>query len=626
MKPKLFLFLGLVTLLSLPVSEAGEEADALKATEKAATVYQEAQSAYWAGNYAVANSLFSRTAAIDPNYNSKNVALYQNLASYHLRGEKSGVIKTYVEPKREQTLKRDILINDEEEWLHLVAETEAVLQEASTYLSKVSASEKVPGEQLIDSWYYLKQARLAFERKEYLDTINYSHIAREKAEFVFEKVLEPERTILGKVGDTLVTLNVTDLDLKEALKQIYDLTGVNIVLSAGISGTVTMNVTNLPLRQVLHLIVDTNGLKYTEKDNVITILTPEEYEKTAEGVALRGKKVYPLQYTEAQGIAKAIRDTMKIEAVTADVRSNAIIIDATSAQQAKDVEQLIKELDMPVNQVLIEAELIEVTYKKEKSLGINFLMQSRMMDDVRITGPSFSNVTDLSTLTTGTELFYFGLTHQDFQAIVSALSQEGTIHRIQSPRIMAISGSTSAISTKDVYPYVKIETTTSSTTNVTTVTGYSISEKNVEMTFEITPLIHNNRTISLNVGLVVERVRETIDVPTAVAGITQSYPLVTTREASQNVILWDGETLVVGGILTTDTSKNVTKIPLLGDIPILGNLFKRTTNKTEDSELILFLTPHIVKSYEEGRTLTREAKADEAKKEPKKDVVDQPWF
>ncbi|MFH0796805.1 MAG: secretin and TonB N-terminal domain-containing protein [Candidatus Omnitrophota bacterium] len=625
MKSKLLLFLGLVTLLSLPVSEAGEEADALKATEKAAPVYQEAQSAYWAGNYASASSLFSRVSAIDPNYNSLNVALYQNLASYHLRGEKSGVIKTYVEPKREQILKRDILINDEEEWLHLVGETEAVLQETSTYLAKVSASEKVSGEQLIDSWYYLKQARLAFERKEYLDTINYSHIAREKAEFVFEKVLEPGKTILGKVGDTMVTLNVTDLELKEALKQIYDLTGVNIVLSAGISGTVTMNVTNLPLRQILNLIVDTNGLKYTEKDNVITILTPEEYEKTAEGVALRGKKVYPLQYTEAQGIAKAIRDTMGIEAITADVRSNAIIIDATSAQQAQDVAQLIKELDMPVNQVLIEAELIEVTYQKDKSLGINFLIQSRMMDDVRITGPTFSSADSLDTLATGTDLLYFGLTHQDFQAIVSALSTEGTIHRLQSPRIMAISGSSSVISTKDTYPTIAATLTAATTTTPERVT-YTVTETDVETTFEITPLIHNNRTISLNLGLVVERVREVISLPTFIAGITQDYPLVTTREASQNVILWDGQTLVVGGIVTTDTIKNEVRVPFLGNIPILGNLFKRTTLSTEDSELILFLTPHIVKSYEEGRTLTREAQASEAKKEPKKSIVDHPGF
>ena len=611
-----------------PVSSVAVPAAAsLKVKFEVAKVYKEGQSAYWLGNYAEAISLFSRVKAIDSNYKAKNVGAYQNLATYRLLGKKSGGTKVFVEPTPENKPDNEILINDEEEWLNLVRETEAVLMDASTYLDKIQKSGEVPAEKLIDPNYYLKQARLSFERQEYLDTIHYSYRIKEMITAAYNEAVEPERKLLGKMGDTLVTFDVTDLDLAAAIKQIYGITGVNIVLSTGISGKVTMNVRDIPLRQVLDLIVDTNGLKYAEKDNVIRIMTPEEYEKTAAGLAVRNKKVYPLHYAEAIAIAKVIRDALGMEGVTGDIRSNSIIADASSIQQAQDIDKLIKELDIPVNQVLIEAQLLEVTYSNDRALGINFLLQSKMLGDVRLSGPSFGSVP--STLPADAASVYFGLTHRDFSAILNALATDGEVRLLQSPRIMAISGTPAVITTSEVFPYITSTATTvgSGTGAYQNVTS-EVEEKDVGTTFTVTPLIQGNRTVALNVNLVVERVSEIIDVPIITGGqvLNQKYPLVASRSTSQNIVLWDGESLVVGGIMSKNDFKTETRFPVLGKIPLLGNLFKRSTLTKRNTELILFLTPRIIQTYEEGRTLTREYKALPSGKELEKGIIGQEWF
>ncbi|MFA5393208.1 MAG: secretin N-terminal domain-containing protein [Candidatus Ratteibacteria bacterium] len=597
----------------------------VKAESEAAKIYKEGQSAYWLGNYTEAIFLFSRVKAVDANYKARSVETYQGLAAYRLLGKKSGGTKVFVEPTPENKPNSKILINDEEEWLNLVRETESILLDASTYLDKIQKSGEVPAEKLIDPNYYLKQARLSFERREYLGTIHYSYRIKETIMAAYNEVVEPERKLLGKMGDAPVTLNVTGLDLAAALQQIYSLTGVNIVLSAGVSGKVTMNVTEIPLRQVLDLMVDMNGLKYAEKDNVIRIMTPEEYEKTTAGLAMRNKKVYPIHYADAMAVAKVIRDAMGMEGVTADVRSNSVVADASSNQQAQDIDKLVKELDIPTSQVLIEAQLLEVTYTDDKSLGINFLLQSKMLGDVRLSGPSFGTVP--STLPSDAASIYFGLTHRDFSAIFNALASDGEVRLLQSPRIMAISGTPAVITTTEQFPYVTSTVSGGSATVAPTVTSV-LNTKDVGTTFTVTPIIQGNRTVALNVNLVVDRVSETVDVP-IISGnlvLSQKYPLVASRSTSQNIVLWDGESLVVGGIMSKNDIKSETRFPVLGKIPLLGNLFKRSSLSKRNTELILFLTPRIIQTYEEGRTLTREYEALPANKELEKGIIGQKWF
>ncbi|HNQ34960.1 MAG TPA: secretin N-terminal domain-containing protein [bacterium] len=624
---------GLLALILLfpALVWAGPQAEALKAEEKAAAFYKEGQSAYWTGNYAQALSLFSQVSAVSPRYKPLNVQIYQSLAAYRIKGKKNLPV-VFPNPTSSQSGFKELLINDEQEWLHLASEAESIILDVSTYLERLKNQALVPEEKLIDPTFYLREGRLALERNQFLEVIRYGQLAIEKLDAAFAETTAPTARLLGKIGDTPVTINVTDLDLKEALRQIYELTGVNIVLSSGITGTMTMNVKDVPLRQVLDLIVETHGLNYLERDNVIMIMTPAEFEKTASGLALKEKKVFNLHYAEARAIAKIIRDSLRLENVTADLRTNSIVIDTGSATQTRDIENLIRSLDIPANEVLIEAQLLEVTYSNDRALGINFLIQNKLIDKVTLSGPRFGSVP--AALPIDSESVYFALTHKDFSAIFNALAKEGRARLIMSPRIMTVSGTPAVITSTEDFPYttstVTQQPSATATNPLPPIITTQINTIQIGTTFQITPIIQNNRTVALNVSLLVDRVKEIMQVPTSFGTsgqiIYQPYPLVASRSTDQNVVLWDGESLIVGGIGNVDTFNNETRVPVLGKVPVLGNLFKRTTRTERTGELVLFLKPRIVLTSEEGRLLNREYESLPVLQEGPKQIIDRKWF
>lgn len=622
----------MLCLAALPKARAvAVTAESLRAGENAEQIYLDGRQAYWQGDYARAVSLFSRVAAIDPGYRPNQVGLYQNLSTYRLRGRKTpGRHERYPEPIIEMRPERDVVISDEREWLYLIGEAEMVLHDAVAYVSRISATGMVAQDDLIDSRYYIRQARRAYELEQYVEVIRYSHLAREKAEAAFEKAESPERTLLGEVGDTLVTLNVSDLDLRDTLRLIYDLTGVNIVLSAGISGRVTMNVRDVPLRRVLDLVVDMHGLRYTERENVIVIMTAAEYERTGEGLRKSRRRVFALTYAESQAVAKVVRETLGLEAVTADTRSNSVIVSVADVDQAEEVEALVRQLDSPVNQVLLQAELIEVVYDDEKELGVNFLFRNRMIGDVQLSGPRFGTVPTTLPADRGVVL---GLAHKDFSAIFNAIAAEGMVRLLQSPRIMAISGSSAVISVTDEYPHVQYDTRTrtireGNITYTEEVPVPSIEIRDVGTVFEITPLIQEDRTVALSLTLTIDQIRGEKMLQQVIGDriVEEPYPLISTRQVNQNVVLWDGETLVVGGIRNTRHTRDERRVPGFGNIPVLGHLFKRSTSRKSEAELILFLTPRIVKAHEEGRTLTREYQVLPSQAEAEQILIERRWF
>lgn len=626
-------FMLLCFLLVLPDTVAAVTESELATRESAAGVYGEARQAYWGGEYARAVSLFSRVAAIDPDYRAAKVGLYHNLSSYRLRGQRTaGRFERYPEPIIETQPGREVRISDEREWLYLIGEAEVVLHDAVAYLERITASGLVPGDELVDSRYYIRQARRAYEMEQFVEVIRYSHLAREKAEAAFEKAETPERTLLGEIGDTLVTLNVSDMNLRDTLRLVYDLTGVNIVLSAGISGEVTMNVRDVPLRQVLDLIVDMHGLRYTERENVIVIMTRAEFERTGEGLRLGRRRVFPLTYAESQAIAKVVRETLGIEAVTADTRSNSVIVSVADVEQAEEIEMMVRQLDAPVNQVLLQAELIEVVYDEDRELGINFLLRNRMIGDVQVSGPRFGSVP--ATLPSDPPgAVFFGLAHKDFSAIFNALAQDGHVRLLQSPRVMAISGSSAVLSVTDEYPHVQYETRTRTVRegNITyteEVPVPSIEIRDVGTVFEITPMIQDDRTVALSMTLTVDQIRGEKVLQQVIGDrvVSEPYPLVSTRQVNQNIVLWDGETLVVGGIRNTRHTRDESRVPGLGNLPVLGHLFKRSSARKTEAELILFLTPRIVKAFEEGRTLTREYQVLPSQAEAETILIERGWF
>jgi len=272
-------------------------------------------------------------------------------------------------------------------------------------------------------------------------------------------------------------------------------------------------------------------------------------------------------------------------------------------------------LDSPISQVLIEAKLIEIRTSSESLLAIDWLISSRLVDIINgtLTGPRFGDTPaftpgDTTTLPSG---FSFGITNKDVNTLISALATQGDVKLIQSPKITCLNGTSALISVTQNYPYIipEYEETYNPQTGSRTGTKQTVTvyEEEVGTEFEVTPIIQTNRSVFLNLNIYDSRLVEVKKLTAIAAG--QHYeteqPIISSRETTQSVTLFDGQTLVIGGLIQSREEKSETGIPFLRKIPILGYLFKKPTYRTEKSELLLFLTPHVITTYKEAEEISR---------------------
>lgn len=573
--------------------------------------YREAIAYYYDKDYATAITIFKEIQAKDPTYRASRIRKYIRSAESKLG--KTGVKKKFV--VGEPTVK-EVKIKKEGELEALTKEAEKVLLDTYQFFNDASKKYSIPEFDMTTPESILQMAKTSYDKKEYTEAIRLANKARIKLEDLIQKKVQEQKIVsLGKVGKTPVTLNLTNADLEETLKLIYDLTGANIILSKGIKGRVTINVKDLPLKRILDLICEANHLKYLEDNGVIKIMTEEEFNKRAKVVKEKNRRVFKILYGDARAIAKSLRDTFKTDRVIADPRTNSIIMDIADPLQAKRIEDSISMLDSPISQVLIEAKLVEIRTSSESLLSIDWLISSRLVDAINgtLTGPRFGDTPaftpgDTTTLPSG---FSFGITNKDVNSLISALATHGDVKLIQAPKITCINGTNALISVTQNYPYIipEYEETYNPQTGSRTGTKQTVTvyEEEVGTEFEVTPIIQTNRSVFLNLNIYDSRLVEVKKLTAIAAG--QKYeteqPIISSRETTQSVTLFDGQTLIIGGLIQSRTEKSETGIPFLRKIPLLGYLFKKPTYRTEKSELLLFLTPHVITTYREAEEVSR---------------------
>jgi len=607
-----------ITFVSAPLNAAKAKISREeKVAQEVAKSFEEGEKYYLTKKYSQAYSCFSRVHQLDPAYRAKEVEAYLKLIGYKL-----GKTPKKVEKFEEKELpEKEVQIKKEEDWQVLVKGAEEAILAAGSLLDKVIKTEKLAEKDLLDARFSFAESEKAFEKKQYQEAKRLADKCRYLIEILLSQK-EPPKKLLGKIGDTPVTLNLNNADLQESLKLIYDLTGANIVLSPGIKGKVTINVKDLPLREVLNVIVQSNNLQYIEKENVIRIMSKEEYEKSEEGLAKINKKAFPLHYAESTAIAKIVKDTLKIQSVTADPRTNSVLIDVASSSEADKIENLIQSLDLPVNQVLIDVKLVEVALSKgtpesPNTLGIDWEAASQIISGIEptttLTGPLFGRVPTL--LSGGTGTLTFAISNKRINAVISALAQQGNVHMLSQPRILTIDGKKATIKVIEELPYVSGVTVTSTTSGgvVTYSYSYTITTRSdIGITLGVTPRIQKNRSVDLHLDLQQIRVIDYLELPIGTEaealGVRSKTPHTADRITTQDVVVWDGQTLILGGMIGTKKGKVVKQVPFLGNIPLLGHLFKKSSVYDERTEMVIFLTPYVITGFEEGKTLTDEEK------------------
>ncbi len=394
-----------------------------------------------------------------------------------------------------------------------------------------------------------------------------------------------------------ITLNLKDADIKDTLQKFSELTGLNIVLDPEVRGSVTVSLADIPWDQALELILKINGLGYTLEGNVMRIaptgkLSGEETAKRALQQAQEQNRplktiIQKLSYAQGPRMVEAIKKVMSPRGdVYVEIRSNNLIIKELP-ENLPVILDLIKNLDTPPMQVMIEARIVEATRTFAKSLGVNWsftgLADTAHGNTTGLVFPNNVNVGGQVSLPSGTNLLNLALGNVldtfklDFA--LSAAENRGLVKLISSPKIVTTQGQTATIQSGFQIP---VQTTVNNTTSVM----YIDATTNLN----VVPMITAEGTIIMDISI---QRREPAPGVNIAAGT--NVPLVT-RDAKTQLLVRDGGTAVIGGIMKLSTNNARNMIPGLWKIPIIGNLFKNNSDSEQNDELIIFITPRIVKN------------------------------
>lgn len=390
-------------------------------------------------------------------------------------------------------------------------------------------------------------------------------------------------------GGRRVTIDVVEADIRTVLRSISDVSGLNIILPEEYQATVTARLTNVGWRDALMSILNAQGLVATlEGSNVLRISPRADfYSQISEMATSRQERqnlqdlqteVFVIRYAKAEDINSATQTVLSDRGqISIDSRTNSIIV-TDIPSKIEEISRLLPILDSPTAQVMIEAKLVEIDASARNELGIDWSLGNLGRGDVltHLGGASDLGVGSPSgTVTFGTSTSMF-----DIDAVLGFLEENNRAHILSEPRIAIIDNMTGKVLSGKQVPL----TLRDESGNV------YIQMYEVGVSLEVTPHINADNNVTLELNPVVSDL--------SAEATSNQQPIIITQEANTTLMIDDGATAVIGGIMRTKTSELERRIPILGYIPILGRLlFTYTSTSTDSTELVIFVTPHIIRPY-----------------------------
>jgi|Deesub1362B_J571_1020462.scaffolds.fasta_scaffold00273_19 type IV pilus assembly protein PilQ len=418
-----------------------------------------------------------------------------------------------------------------------------------------------------------------------------------------EQKFLPERGVLeeGKYRGRRISLDFQNADIVPIFRLLADVSGYNIVVDPKVKGKITMKLINVPWDQALDIILKTHKLDKVVEGNIIRIAPAEDIarEREAKARMLEAQRkaeplitqVFPISYADVKKVKSAIVNAKILSergSVSVDERISSIIVKDIESNMPK-IEQLIKTLDKPTPQVMIEARIVEVNTNVTRELGIRWGINTHSYDKLINLGgltpymvdfPSGAGAGSGSGITFG---FLNKARTLGLDLEISALETSGKLKIVSNPRIITIDNQEAMISQGKSIPVRKL------TSEGTVSTEY----KDVKLELKVKPHITPDGSIILKV----EAKKEELD-PTVPS--VEGVPGTDKKEAKTKVIIKDGETLVIGGIYKTVDNNSSSGVPGAKDIPIIGWLFKNKKKEKQTNELLIFITPRILKATPKG--------------------------
>ncbi|TQC97779.1 type IV pilus secretin PilQ [Moraxellaceae bacterium AER2_44_116] len=428
-----------------------------------------------------------------------------------------------------------------------------------------------------------------------------------------------------------LSLNFQDIEVRSVLQLIADFTSLNLVASDTVSGRITLRLQNVPWDQALELILKTKGLDKRTVGNVMLVAPADEIAarerleleaaNQSEQLATLRSEYIQVSYAKAADLQTMITSGINAGtnqgqggnstllssrgSVSIDARTNTLIVQDTP-KKIEEIRELIAKLDVPVKQVMIEARIVVATTNFSKDLGVKWgVAHDNIGNNKRLmAGGTRQTLNDISSskldTTTGIRTYDIktpsdlavdlgidkigassiavGIMNSDNIVLdleLSALQSDGHGEVVATPKVLTADKQKALIASGKQIPYNEASSSGAS----------AIKFINAELRLEVTPSITPDGRINMELF---------INKDSAGESLANGALTINTNRIATTVLVDDGQTVVLGGIFSNETSKGVTKTPLLGDIPYLGRLFRQDVTRNDKQELLIFVTPRLL--------------------------------
>ena len=439
-------------------------------------------------------------------------------------------------------------------------------------------------------------------------TIEVAPISREEEE-------KKRKEKFGFTGERL-SLNFQDIEVRSVLQLLADFTGLNLVVSDSVEGNLTLRLKNVPWDQAMDIILKTKGLDKRKAGNVILIAPTDEIaarekleleaRKQVEELERLRTEFIKVNYAKAADMANLLKQVDNAilsprGSVSVDERTNTLLVKDTNSSLSS-VRLLLTELDIPVRQVLIESRVVIANDDFSKELGVRFgvsrdsqgtassgnaaytsgtlagvkqLANDEPLDTLNslnvnlpVQNPAGSFALALAKLPLGTLL----------EMELSAAQIEGRGEVVSSPRVITADSHTARIEQGVEIPYLELSDGDA-----------TLKFRKAVLSLEVTPQITPDDRVIMDLDVHKDNVGELVSF-----GSGLSAPSIDTREVQSQLLVDNGQTVVLGGIYETEKTNQVTRVPFFSDLPFVGNLFKSTIEVDDRTELLIFVTPKIL--------------------------------
>lgn len=355
--------------------------------------------------------------------------------------------------------------------------------------------------------------------------------------------------------NTPVSMDFKGADLRDVFRTLAQIADVNVITHQSVLGEVTLTLTEIPFIEAIDLITMINDLEYRWVGKTLLVASPGKLE---DNFKKQRMETFKIQYAQLDKLKEILENLIIDGTVLMDQRTKRLMVVADEEALAK-ASEVVNNVDVPIPQIFLDVRVEEISTSGLDQLGVPQGVNAKI-----------KLITDAKGLITDVGL--------ELPGVIDVLKQEGLSKTLANPGLITLDGESATLLIGDKVPVEALEEVDGQMKTVITYIDAGIQ-------LDFTPRISDDRYITLKVKPQVNSLGEYL---------VKGYPLIRSREVETIVRIYDGETFVIGGLIRDEDRTSIEKVPFLGDIPILGALFRHDENTKRSTEVVIFITPKII--------------------------------